>query len=56
MPVTDIQEFLKREAAGGIVLVGAAALAMIMAHSFLGGTYEAVLEIPVAVQVSARLR
>ena len=53
MPVTAIKEFLKLEAAGGIVLVGAAALAMIMANSVLGGTYEAVLEIPVAVQVGA---
>jgi len=53
MPVTAIKEFLKLEAAGGIVLVGAAALAMIMANSFLGGAYEAVLEIPVAVQVGA---
>ncbi len=35
------------------MLVGAAALAMIMANSVLGGTYEAVLEIPVAVQVGA---
>jgi len=51
--VTDIKEFLKLEAAGGIMLVGAAALAMIMANSFLGGTYVAILEIPVAVQVGA---
>ncbi len=53
MPVTAIKEFLKLEAAGGIMLVGAAALAMIMANSVLGGTYEAVLEIPVTVQVGA---
>ncbi len=53
MPVTAIKEFLKLEAAGGIMLVGAAALAMIMANSVLGGTYEAVLEIPVVVQVGA---
>ncbi len=44
MPVTAIKQFLKLEAAGGIVLVGAAALAMIMANSVLGGFYEAVLE------------
>ncbi len=53
MPVTAIKEFLKLEAAGGIVLVGAAALAMIMANSAFGGLYEAVLEIPVVVQVGA---
>jgi len=53
MPVTAIKEFLKLEAAGGIVLVGAAALAMIMANSVLSDTYEAVLKIPVAIQVGA---
>ncbi len=53
MPVTAIKQFLKLEAAGGIVLVGAAALAMIMANSVLGGIYEAVLEIPVAIQIGA---
>ena len=42
--MTDIREFLKLEAAGGIVLVGAAALAMTMANSFFGGTYEAIFE------------
>ena len=42
MPVTAIKQFLKLEAAGGIVLVGAAALAMIMANSILGGIYEAI--------------
>jgi len=53
MQVTTIKEFLKLEAAGGIVLVGAAALAMIMANSALSDTYEAVLKIPVAIQVGA---
>ncbi len=53
MPVTAIKQFLKLEAAGGIVLVGAAALAMIMANSVLSGIYEAVLEIPVAIQIGA---
>ena len=52
MPMTAIKQFLKLEAAGGIVLVGAAALAMIMANSVLGGIYEAVLEIPVVIQIS----
>ncbi len=53
MPGTAIKQFLKLEAAGGIVLFGAAALAMIMANSALGGIYEAVLAIPVAIQVGA---
>ncbi len=53
MPVTAIKQFLKLEAAGGIVLVGAAALAMIMANSALGSFYEAILEIPVAIQIGA---
>ncbi len=53
MPVTAIKQFLRLEAAGGIVLIGAAALVMIMANSVLGDIYEAVLEIPVAIQFGA---
>jgi hypothetical protein len=50
MPVTAIMQFLRLEAAGGIVLVGAAALAMILANSVFGGVYEEFLEIPVVIR------
>jgi NhaA family Na+:H+ antiporter len=53
MPVSMIREFLKLEAAGGILLVFAAALALVLANSPLGAYYTAFLVTPVAVQVGA---
>jgi NhaA family Na+:H+ antiporter len=50
-PILYVREFLRLEAASGIVLVIAAALAMIMANSPLGHLYTALFDIPVAVQV-----
>ncbi len=48
-----IRNFLKMETAGGIVLMGAAALAMIVANSPLSGYYDLLLEVPVEVRVGA---
>lgn len=48
---TAIQEFLALEAAGGILLVAAAALAMLAANSPLAGAYNGLLHLPVAVSV-----
>ncbi|KAA3448857.1 Na+/H+ antiporter NhaA [Mesorhizobium sp. SARCC-RB16n] len=42
-PVSVFREFLDSEAAGGIILMAAAALALIVANSPLAGTYFAVL-------------
>ncbi|MBZ9798875.1 Na+/H+ antiporter NhaA [Mesorhizobium sp. ES1-4] len=42
-PISVFREFLDSEAAGGIVLMAAAALALIVANSPLAGTYFAVL-------------
>ena len=53
MPISTIREFLKLEAAGGIVLVFAAGLAVVLANSPLGGVYQSFLDIPVAVKVGA---
>ena len=53
MPVSMIREFLKLEAAGGILLVFASALALVLANSPLGAYYMAFLVTPVAVQVGA---
>lgn len=47
-----IREFLRLEAAGGILLILAAAIALIVANSPLHSIYEAFLEIPVAIQFS----
>jgi Na+:H+ antiporter, NhaA family len=46
-----IREFLKLEAAGGIVLMIAAALALVVANSSLSAAYLMALDIPVAIQV-----
>ena len=53
MPVSMIREFLKLEAAGGVLLVFAAALALVLANSPLGAFYTAFLDTPVAVRVGA---
>jgi NhaA family Na+:H+ antiporter len=52
--MTDpIKEFLKLESAGGILLIGATALAVVAANSPVVGLYNAFLDTPVAVQVGA---
>ena len=53
MPLSAIREFLRLEAAGGIVLIIASALAIILANSPLSGFYSATLDIPVAIQFGA---
>ena len=46
-----LQRFLELEAAGGIVLCAAAALALVLANSPLGALYTRLLDVPLAVQV-----
>jgi NhaA family Na+:H+ antiporter len=53
MPVNAIREFLKLEAAGGLLLIFGAAFALILANSPLSGFYDGLLDIPLAVQVGA---
>jgi len=53
MPLTLIREFIKLEAAGGIVLIAASAAALVLANSPLGSLYTAFLEVPVAIQVGS---
>jgi NhaA family Na+:H+ antiporter len=53
MPLQMIRDFLRQQAAGGILLVIAAALALIMENSPLHTIYDALLSTPVAVQVGA---
>ena len=50
MPLSAIQNFLKLEAASGIILIFVSALALILANSPLSGLYVATLDIPVSVQ------
>ncbi len=51
--VTTLREFLKLEAAGGIILVIAAALAMLMANSPLSPYYDMLIDMPVEVRVGS---
>ncbi len=53
MPLTWLREFLRLEAAGGIVLMIAALAALVVANSPLGRLYLDFLEIPGSVQVGA---
>ena len=49
--VRAIREFLKLESASGIILVGAAVLALIASNSPLSGLYDLFLETPVEVRI-----
>jgi Na+:H+ antiporter, NhaA family len=49
--VRALQEFFRLEAAGGILLIAAAVLAMICANSPLAGMYESFHAMPVQVRV-----
>jgi NhaA family Na+:H+ antiporter len=48
-----IREFVRLESAGGLLLLGSAVVAMIVANSPLASIYELLLDTPVAVQVGA---
>jgi len=45
--LTAIQDFLRRETAGGILLMAAAALALLVVNSPLGPVYDAALTVPI---------
>lgn len=51
--IDTIKEFLKLETAGGLMLMGATVIALIVANSPLASYYAMFLNIPVAVQVGA---
>ena len=48
-----LKNFLRLEAAGGLVLMAAAVLALIVANSPLAGYYAALLDLPLAISVGA---
>lgn len=50
-----IRDFMKLESAGGILLLAAAVIGILVANSPLAGLYGALLQTPVAVQVGALL-
>ncbi len=53
MPISTIRDFLRFEAAGGIMLILASAAALVLANTDLGPFYDSFLDIPVAIQVGA---
>jgi NhaA family Na+:H+ antiporter len=50
---TRVQDFLRLEAASGLMLMGAAAMALLCANTPLAGLYAAFLDTPVEIQVGA---
>ncbi len=46
----SLQEFLRLEAAGGLLLMGAAVLAMLVANSPLAGAYNAFVNLPLGIR------
>ncbi len=50
MPLNAIRDFFKMEAAGGIVLVIAAALAVVVSNSPLAGIYDGFLTLPLQIR------
>ena len=53
MPLSAIREFLRLEAAGGFLLLGAAVLALILANTPLAWLYDGLLDTAVVVQIGA---
>lgn len=51
MPLTTLKAFMKMEAAGGVVLIAASAMALVLSNSPALTYYEALLETPVAIVV-----
>ena len=51
VPLNSLQQFLKLESAGGVVLCAAAAIALVLANSPLEAFYTQLLDLPLAIQV-----
>ncbi|CNH28387.1 pH-dependent sodium/proton antiporter [Yersinia massiliensis] len=48
-----IRQFLRQEAAGGLILIFAAIVALIMANTSLQGIYQSFLDVPVSVKIAS---
>ncbi|HDL8052736.1 Na+/H+ antiporter NhaA [Yersinia enterocolitica] len=48
-----IRQFLRQEAAGGLILIFAAVVALFMANSTLQGFYQSFLDVPVSVKIAS---
>lgn len=52
-PLDRLKEFLRLESAGGLLLMGASVLALVIANSPLADAYQRVLDLPVEVRAGA---
>ncbi|AIN17590.1 MULTISPECIES: Na+/H+ antiporter NhaA [Yersinia] len=48
-----IRQFLRQEAAGGLILIFAAIVALFMANSALQGAYQSFLDVPVSIKIAS---
>ncbi|MBU0725502.1 MAG: Na+/H+ antiporter NhaA [Alphaproteobacteria bacterium] len=53
MPVSALRAFIKMEASGGILLLAAAVIALVLVNSPLGWLYDGVLETPVQASIGS---
>lgn len=53
LPLSAIREFLRMEAAGGIVLAAAALAGLILANSSWSGAYTGFLDLPLSIETGA---
>jgi NhaA family Na+:H+ antiporter len=53
VPISLIRDFLKFEGAGGVLLIVAAAVALVMDNSALAPHYDRLIDTPVAIQIGA---
>ncbi len=51
--LTAVRDFMNLESAGGILLLAAAVIAMLVANSPLAAMYDSLLDTTVAIQVGA---
>ena len=51
MAISRIRQFLRMEAAGGLILIAAAVLALVVANGPLAWLYAGFLDVPVAIQI-----
>ncbi|MFZ5610249.1 MAG: Na+/H+ antiporter NhaA [Pseudomonadota bacterium] len=53
MPLSALRRFFRLESAAGLILIGAAALALVVENSWLAHLYDHFLTLPVAIQIGA---
>ena len=51
MPINAVKRFLKLESAGGIVLIGAAVIAIVVANSPAQNLYHTFLDVPIEISI-----